>query len=127
MPNRPLLRSRLVSARAKRTLLASSSAFLRSSTVRSGALLNINGLVYIAASDPANPPHTALARRFLPLLDKAQNPNGVAFVPGCGTGTSHPTPPSGDAFPGVSLAGVEVGGVVRASASIEAVGASAAA
>src|SRR5215208_5278586 len=46
MPNRPLLRSRLVAALAKRTLLASSSAFLRSSAVRSGARLNINGLVY---------------------------------------------------------------------------------
>src|SRR5215203_7071415 len=66
MANRPLLRSRLVAALAKRTLLASSSASLRSSTVRSGALLNINKLVYIAESDPANPPHTALARRLLP-------------------------------------------------------------
>src|SRR5215211_2500692 len=46
MPNRPLLRSRLVWALAKRTLLASSSASLRSSAVRSGARLNINGLVY---------------------------------------------------------------------------------
>src|ERR671911_1929053 len=46
MPNRPLLRSRLVAALAKRTLLASSSASLRSSAVRSGARLNINGLVY---------------------------------------------------------------------------------
>src|SRR5215203_363509 len=46
MPNRPLLRSRLVAALAKRTLLASSSACLRSSAVRSGARLNINGLVY---------------------------------------------------------------------------------
>src|SRR5215213_1134601 len=46
MPNRPPLRSRLVAALAKRTLLASSSASLRSSAVRSGARLNINGLVY---------------------------------------------------------------------------------
>src|SRR5918998_2779402 len=46
MANRPLLRSRLVWALAKRTLLASSSASLRSSAVRSGARLNINGLVY---------------------------------------------------------------------------------
>src|SRR5215211_2276725 len=46
MPNRPLLRSRLVWALAKRTLLASSSASLRSSAVRSGARLNINNLVY---------------------------------------------------------------------------------
>src|SRR5918999_6585073 len=46
MPNLPLLRSRLVAALAKRTLLASSSASLRSSAVRSGARLNINGLVY---------------------------------------------------------------------------------
>src|SRR5215210_1271378 len=46
MPNRPLLRSRLVWALAKRTLLASSSALLRSSAVRSGARLNINGSVY---------------------------------------------------------------------------------
>ena len=46
MPNRPLLRSRLVAALAKRTLLASSSASLRSSAVRSGARLNINSLVY---------------------------------------------------------------------------------
>src|SRR5215211_6257657 len=46
MSNRPLLRSRLVAALAKRTLLASSSASLRSSAVRSGARLNINGLVY---------------------------------------------------------------------------------
>ena len=46
MANRPLLRSRLVAALAKRTLLASSSASLRSSAVRSGARLNINGLVY---------------------------------------------------------------------------------
>src|ERR687891_50887 len=46
MPNRPLFRSRLVAALAKRTLLASSSASLRSSAVRSGARLNINGLVY---------------------------------------------------------------------------------
>src|ERR671910_492337 len=46
MPNRPLLRSRLVAALAKRTLLASSSASLGSSAVRSGARLNINGLVY---------------------------------------------------------------------------------
>jgi len=36
----------LVAALAKRTLLASSSASLRSSAVRSGARLNINGLVY---------------------------------------------------------------------------------
>src|SRR5215207_1772777 len=46
MPNRPPLRARLVAALAKRTLLASSSASLRSSAVRSGARLNINGLVY---------------------------------------------------------------------------------
>jgi MFS family permease len=46
MPNRPLFRSRFVAALAKRTLLASSSASLRSSAVRSGARLNINGLVY---------------------------------------------------------------------------------
>src|SRR5215213_1392020 len=46
MPNRPPLRSRLVAALAKRTLLASSSASLRSSAVRSGARLNINSLVY---------------------------------------------------------------------------------
>src|SRR5688500_8839186 len=46
MDNRPLLRSRLVAALVKRTLLASSSASLRSSAVRSGARLNINGLVY---------------------------------------------------------------------------------
>src|SRR5215218_1630682 len=46
MASRPLLRSRLVAALAKRTLLASSSASLRSSAVRSGARLNINGLVY---------------------------------------------------------------------------------
>src|SRR5215203_2614307 len=65
MPNRPLLRSRLVAALAKRTLLASSSACFRSSTVRSGALLNINKLVYIPESAPANPPHTDLARRIL--------------------------------------------------------------
>ena len=36
----------MVAALAKRTLLASSSASLRSSAVRSGARLNINGLVY---------------------------------------------------------------------------------
>jgi hypothetical protein len=36
----------LVAALAKRTLLASSSAFLRSSAVRSGARRNINRLVY---------------------------------------------------------------------------------
>src|SRR5215213_3745961 len=46
MSNRPLLRSLLVWALAKRTLLASSSALLRSSAVRSGARLNINGSVY---------------------------------------------------------------------------------
>src|ERR671912_2957280 len=46
MASRPLLRSRLVAALAKRTLLASSSASLRSSAVRSGARLNINSLVY---------------------------------------------------------------------------------
>src|ERR687898_1785153 len=46
MPNRPLLRSRLVAALGKRPLLASSSAPLLSSAVRSGARLNINGLVY---------------------------------------------------------------------------------
>src|ERR687889_1416706 len=46
MPNRPLFKSRFVAALAKRTLLASSSASLRSSAVRSGARLNINGLVY---------------------------------------------------------------------------------
>src|SRR4028118_1505554 len=42
----PLLRSRLAAALAKRTLLASSSAFRRSSTVRSGARLSISALVY---------------------------------------------------------------------------------
>src|ERR687898_3597280 len=46
MPNRPLFKSRFVAALAKRTLLASSSASLRSSAVRSGARLNINRLVY---------------------------------------------------------------------------------
>src|SRR5215210_6448139 len=52
MPNRPLLRSRLVAALAKRTLLASSSAFLRSSAVRSGARLNIDTLVYHRHGQP---------------------------------------------------------------------------
>src|ERR687889_532721 len=52
MPNCPLLRSRLVAALAKRTLLASSRAFLRSSAVRSGARLNINGLVYHRHEQP---------------------------------------------------------------------------
>jgi hypothetical protein len=56
----------LVSARAERTLLASSSACLRSSTVRSGALLNINRLVYIAASAPTNPAY----RRHLPTSSR---------------------------------------------------------
>src|SRR5919112_6346746 len=56
MPNCPLLRSRLVAALAKRTLLASSSASLRSSAVRSGARLNINGSVYHRRKAPGLPP-----------------------------------------------------------------------
>src|SRR5918997_3046308 len=56
MPSRPLFRSRLVAALAKRTLLASSSAFRRSSAVRSGALLNINALVYHRVSQPVREP-----------------------------------------------------------------------
>src|SRR3712207_1062615 len=42
----PALEVALVAALAKRTLLASSSALRRSSAVRSGALRNINALVY---------------------------------------------------------------------------------
>src|SRR4028118_1665743 len=62
MSRSPLLRSRLVAALAKRTLLASSSAFRRSSTVRSGARLSISALVYhrrlrpVTRSDTPPPP-----------------------------------------------------------------------
>jgi hypothetical protein len=52
----------LVAALAKRTLLASSSASLRSSAVRSGARLNINGLVYHRRVLPP------LLRRYLLVL-----------------------------------------------------------
>src|SRR5215210_8287515 len=46
MLSEPLLRSRLTSARAKRTRFASSKAFLRSSEVLSGARLSIEFIVY---------------------------------------------------------------------------------
>src|ERR671917_1603563 len=57
MSRSPLLRSRLVAALAKRTLLASSSAFRRSSTVRSGARLSISALVYHRRLPPVTRPH----------------------------------------------------------------------
>src|SRR5918997_1467178 len=57
MSRSPLLRSRLVAALAKRTLLASSSAFRRSSTVRSGARLSISALVYHRRLPPVTRPY----------------------------------------------------------------------
>src|SRR5215210_4736923 len=60
----PLLRSRLVAALAKRTLLASSSACLRSSTVRSGARLNIDEIVYHRPMVPGKPGACKPAGRF---------------------------------------------------------------
>jgi len=47
----------LVAALAKRTLLASSSAFRRSSTVRSGARLSISALVYHRRLPPVTRPY----------------------------------------------------------------------
>src|SRR3712207_9119441 len=85
MPNRPLLRSRLVAALAKRTLLASSSASLRSSAVRSGARLNINGLVYHRRK--------TLGLTFLPgasALLSAVPPGLVAGFPSDPRATPHP-------------------------------------
>src|SRR3712207_9193559 len=82
MPNRPLLRSRLVAALAKRTLLASSSASLRSSAVRSGARLNINGLVYHRGKAPGLTPLRGAAAS-LPTVP----PGLVAVSP------RHPSPP----------------------------------
>src|SRR5215204_4715237 len=85
MPNRPPLRARLVAALAKRTLLASSSASLRSSAVRSGARLNINGLVYHRRK--------ALGLTFLPgaaTLLSAIPPALVAVA-----GRLHSAPPAG--------------------------------
>src|SRR4028119_595647 len=46
MPSMPLLRSRLASARAKRTRFASSKALRRSSELLSGARLSIDFIVY---------------------------------------------------------------------------------
>src|SRR5918998_3113254 len=57
MSRSPLLRSRLVAALAKRTLLASSSAFRRSSTVLSGPRLSISALVYHRRRPPVTRPH----------------------------------------------------------------------
>src|SRR4028119_336976 len=57
MSRSPLLRFRLVAALAKRTLLASSSAFRRSSTVRSGARLSISALVYHRRLPPVTRPY----------------------------------------------------------------------
>src|ERR687897_2347677 len=90
MPNRPLLRSRLVAALANRTLLASSSASLRSSAVRSGAHLNIKGLVY----------HRRMAPGLTALPGAAASlstvPPGLVAV----AASLHGAPPAG-AAPGV--------------------------
>src|ERR671920_873274 len=88
MPTRPLFRSRLVAALAKRTLLPSSSASLRSSAVRSGARLNINGLVYHRRK--------ALGLTFLPgvaTLLSAIPPGLVAVA-----ARLHSAPPAGAAL-----------------------------
>src|SRR5687767_7345666 len=88
MPNRPLLRSRLVAALAKRTLLASSSASLRSSAVRSGARLNINGLVYHRRKAPGLISLTGASA----LLEAI--PSGLVAV----AARLHRAPPSGAAL-----------------------------
>jgi hypothetical protein len=70
MSKSPLLRSRLVAALAKRTLLAPSSAFRRSSTVRSGARLSISALVYHRRLRPVTRPLTR-PYRCTPLGERA--------------------------------------------------------
>src|SRR5919112_4289848 len=58
MSSMPLLRSRLASARAKRTRFASSKALRRSSELLSGARLNIEFIVY--QRNPSKFSHLAL-------------------------------------------------------------------
>src|SRR4028119_187284 len=58
MPSMPLLRSRLASARAKRTRFASSKALRRSSELLSGARLSIDFIVY--QRNPSKFSHRAL-------------------------------------------------------------------